>query len=61
MIKVELGHMGISFDCELSFDAYNGVWTAYVAGTRIKTIKGTGKSPVLAVESLRSAFHKEEE
>lgn len=61
MIKVELGHMGISFDCELSFDSYNGVWSAYVANLAAKRIKGVGKSPVLAIEDLRNQFHKEED
>ncbi len=61
MIKVELGHMGISFDCELNFHSVGApLWFAELH-TGNTSITGKGKSPVLAIEALRSKFHKEEE
>ncbi len=63
MIKVELGHLGVMFDCDLSRVCAkdNCLWLARVKlPSGDSDLVGQGKSPVLAIEALRNKFHEEE-
>lgn len=58
MIKVELGHLGVTFDCKLCLLESGVVATADIGDGEF--LEAVGKSPALAIEALRNKFHEEE-
>lgn len=63
MIKVELGHLGVSFSCKLCCINPRGEGLEWFASSYVgddEFLEASGKSPALAIEALRNKFHEEE-